>query len=355
MVSIEKNRFKQKNYGQPQYNYARPTQVMPRIAPSQQGDMRSGNPEPSSTKTDDDYADWREVAASQMSPTPVRTVLPTPKQEELEVKQVPKVSPDAPKPVYEHLKVTLATAEPLAISNDDQVLPSLFGRSNTSHNSSRRQALGKLVKLVQEPISGKVKAFYGRICQIDTQYRIGAASLLIILVIGFFGHNLLRGTSPIQGSQAAIGNITVKKSSASANKLSGASVAGANTQPKPSFSPLAPQDKPQLADPSKVGHTYDQAKSVYSYTDLVVGVPITVSQQPLPSGEGSAQSKIDNIATKLGAEQQIPTNSGTAYLQIDTKNNVHVVVFTKKDVLVLIRGTYPLPADAWAEYINSLQ
>lgn len=354
-MSIEKNRFKQKNDSQLQYNYGRPAQLTPRNIPIQHDDTQSSTAEPSPTKTDDDYADWREVAAIQMSPAPVQPVSPTPKQEELEVKAVPKVSPDAPKPVYEQVKATFVPADPPTISRDEQAPLSALDRPNTTPNRSRRQALGRLVKAIQEQISDKAKVFYDRIRQIDTRYKVGVASLFLILIVGFFGHNLLRGSSPIKGSQAAIGNIAVKRNPASANKLSDTSVAGADAQPRPSFSLLAPADKPQLADPTKAGHTYDQAKNVYSYTDLVVGVPITVSQQPIPSGEGSAQSKIDDIATKMSATQQIPTNSGIAYLQIDTKNNVHVVVFTKKDILVLIRGTYPLPANVWTEYINSLQ
>lgn len=114
------------------------------------------------------------------------------------------------------------------------------------------------------------------------------------------------------------------------------------------FSILTPSGEPQLAHLDS-SH-YDKTHNSYAFNDLYLGLPLKVSQQPMPD-----KTTIDQVAASIGADSPFQFNAGTAYLATDAKTGAQAITFTERDLLVFIQSNYKHDATAWASYINSLQ
>lgn len=93
---------------------------------------------------------------------------------------------------------------------------------------------------------------------------------------------------------------------------------------------------------------------VFAYTDSLDGVPITVSQQILPeSFKTSTDSKVAELAQKFSATTKITAGKTTAYVGSSSKGP-QSVIFTKDNVLILIKSQKKIADAAWVKYIESL-
>lgn len=93
---------------------------------------------------------------------------------------------------------------------------------------------------------------------------------------------------------------------------------------------------------------------VYAYADTVGGVAISVSQQPLPkSFENNTSQQVAELAKQYNATVTISASGTTAYIGTSA-DGPQSVIFTKNNLLVLIKSQQTLDDTSWKDYITSL-
>lgn len=94
---------------------------------------------------------------------------------------------------------------------------------------------------------------------------------------------------------------------------------------------------------------------VYAYADTVSGVPISVSEQPLPeSFKSNSSDKVAELAKSYNATATITIGDTTVYIGTSAKGP-QSVIFTKDNLLVLIKSEKQIENAAWSTYAASLQ
>lgn len=93
---------------------------------------------------------------------------------------------------------------------------------------------------------------------------------------------------------------------------------------------------------------------VYAFNDSLDDVSINVSQQTLPeSFKKDAGAKVADLAKNYSATNVIKAGDVTVHIGNSSKGP-QSVIFTKKDVLVLIKSENTISDTSWAAYIESL-
>jgi len=164
---------------------------------------------------------------------------------------------------------------------------------------------------------------------------IGLMIALVAGGAGWWGINRLQGSSK---SSSDAGSAAVQPVRAS-----------------PSFKPIAPKDKPQLANFEPKVTYYDGRHDTYSFTDLLPGGHITVSEQPLPAKLGPLPQALASVAAQVGAKEQLVTDHGPAYMNTNPKSGSQIIVFTLNNLLIFINSPYGHNSGAWKDYINNLR
>lgn len=94
---------------------------------------------------------------------------------------------------------------------------------------------------------------------------------------------------------------------------------------------------------------------VYTYADKIDNITINVSEQPLPqSFKTETAEQIEQLAKDFSATGKI-TVGGTIVHLGTSDGGPQSVIFTKDDLLILIKSAARLDNNKWAEYINSLR
>lgn len=136
---------------------------------------------------------------------------------------------------------------------------------------------------------------------------------------------------------------------------SGTSKAGAKLQKgTPDFKALLPEGKSakELGDWTRVSPP--DSNAVYAYADTLEGVPINVSQQPLPKDfKTDTTEHVRSLATDFGAQKHFTLHGSDIYIGTSTKGP-QSVIFTKNKLLILIKSTEKISDDSWASYIEKL-
>ena len=95
--------------------------------------------------------------------------------------------------------------------------------------------------------------------------------------------------------------------------------------------------------------------AVYAYTDTIAGIPITVSEQPLPKElQGDTESKLEDLAKNYGANRFITADATKVYIGTSVKGP-QSIIFSKQSLLVLIKAASALNDEQWKLYIASLR
>jgi len=176
-----------------------------------------------------------------------------------------------------------------------------------------------------------------------------ATALAVTLLAGGVGFHLLNASKPASGAQTGLSDISGTLSVSQGKAGQTASVAG--TIP---FTPVVPQDKPNLA---KLGSSaYNAQYNSYTFNDSYMNQSIRVSEQPLPAGKTTADL-IDKIAVSLKAESTEPialASGQNGYLLNNTdQTGRQVVVFSAKNMLVFVQSANAHDAVSWLSYLNS--
>lgn len=94
---------------------------------------------------------------------------------------------------------------------------------------------------------------------------------------------------------------------------------------------------------------------VYAYNDTLTGVPISVSEQPLPeSFKDNSVYKVAELAKSDNATATLAIGDITIFIGTSAKGP-QSVYFTKSDLLILIKSTEHIENAAWSSYVSSLQ
>jgi hypothetical protein len=94
---------------------------------------------------------------------------------------------------------------------------------------------------------------------------------------------------------------------------------------------------------------------VFAYTDKIGSAAIAVSQQPLPDDfKTDTDAQVAQLAANFKASQKVTLNNGTAiYIGTSTKGP-QSVIFTKDNLLILVKSDVKIENDQWVQYVNSL-
>lgn len=93
---------------------------------------------------------------------------------------------------------------------------------------------------------------------------------------------------------------------------------------------------------------------VFAYTDTIDGVPISVSEQPLPqSFKNNTADQVADLAKKFNATDKIDASSLDVYIGTSAKGP-QSVIFAKNNLLVLIKSAKKISDTSWAKYAGLL-
>lgn len=167
----------------------------------------------------------------------------------------------------------------------------------------------------------------------NKQLMIGSAGLilLVIAVIGMF--SLLSGKSQKNDGtdKGVLAQQTVKID----------------------FKPLLPNGKTDETTAYKAAED-GQGRPIYTFTDKIGSVDITVSEQPLPEKlKANTEGEMDKMAKDLYLTEVINASNPKAYLGTNVKGP-QTVIFTKNGLLVFIQSQGKIDKDQWSDYVTRL-
>lgn len=93
---------------------------------------------------------------------------------------------------------------------------------------------------------------------------------------------------------------------------------------------------------------------VFAYSDTIGKVPVSVSQQPLPATfKNDIDNKVAEVAQKFNATNKLDADGTTVYIGTSAKGP-QSVIFTKNNLLILIKSANKIKDAAWIDYIKTL-
>jgi uncharacterized protein YbaA (DUF1428 family) len=93
---------------------------------------------------------------------------------------------------------------------------------------------------------------------------------------------------------------------------------------------------------------------VFAFADTIDGIPVSVSQQPLPASfKGDAVNQTAEVAKKFNATDKIEAGGIDVYVGTSIKGP-QSVIFTKDNLLVFIKSEKKIKDTSWAAYAHSL-
>lgn len=124
---------------------------------------------------------------------------------------------------------------------------------------------------------------------------------------------------------------------------------------KPNFQAILPKGKTieSLGGWEKL--TSPNGDVFYAYADTVNGVNVNVSEQQLPGKfKNDLTNQMQAMARAYNANTKLDANGTTVYVGTSAKGP-QSVLFTKNDLLVLMKSWAAIPDADWITYINSFQ
>jgi len=195
---------------------------------------------------------------------------------------------------------------------------------------------GRIIVLATKPLS----AIRGLSWKVATA---GLAGCLIVAGLSLGGLRLWQHKPVVQGSNntASVGKA-----------VSGAATPAVS---QPTFTPVAPKDKPQLATLHTGVSSFDAKHDVYSYSDTVRNNAILVSEQPIPASFSSKEQALSTVSKSLNATQAITVGSDKAMIATNSKSNSQTVVYVYQDLLIFIQSPFTHTSPDWQAYLSSLK
>lgn len=152
-----------------------------------------------------------------------------------------------------------------------------------------------------------------------------------------------------------IQNNSISKNDSNNSKPQNTKQTGKLTKGIPEFTTLIPAGKTinDLGGWTRVSPS--SADPVFAYIDKISNIPINLSQQPLPDNfKTDTEDQIASLASDFKATEKITVGSTIVYIGTSAKGP-QSAIFSKNDLLILIKSSVQISNDSWANYINSLQ
>jgi hypothetical protein len=202
----------------------------------------------------------------------------------------------------------------------------------------------------------------------DTRNLIIGACVALLLIMGV-SHLFSRHSAGIETSKPVISSGAVptaapvsspstsvlgeSKTAQPSTAAKSSNSASASNKPKPSFLPAVPSNKPELANSIPVRTAYDSTRGVYTFMDTFKDAPLTVNEQSISGESTSPQTAVKQNADKFGAAQPLNLAGGTAYTGVDKDTKFQIIVFSVRNVLVVVNSISQHNASDWTSYLNS--
>lgn len=123
-------------------------------------------------------------------------------------------------------------------------------------------------------------------------------------------------------------------------------------QASPAFDTQLPNDDITQTEGGEL--RYDASKNVVSYTDIIGGMTVTISQQAAPEQFTSDPAAgMALLSQSVNAKSTLQAGGVLAHIG-EKAPDQQVVVFIKNQVLVFITSATPLDNTALTDYINQL-
>lgn len=156
------------------------------------------------------------------------------------------------------------------------------------------------------------------------------------------------------GIRAAL-EVLPHKNSIKSQDVKGAATTQAGPDTKPDYAPIVPADKKGLATPGQGKGSYDAARQMYVYNDMLNSANLIVSQQPVPKEVTADPAQLAKIAASVGAKQSFATAFGEAFMSQKEESGEQIVVFVYQERLLFIRSDKRFDSESWKFYIESLR
>lgn len=127
-----------------------------------------------------------------------------------------------------------------------------------------------------------------------------------------------------------------------------------NNPTAPTYNTVLPQDQSvdELGGWQRVSPP--ESEPVFAYNDHIDDIAINVSQQPIPeSFAGNVGANVKSLAESYSATTVIEAGETTVYIGRSSRGP-QSVIFTKNNLLVLIKSQGTIKHESWARYINAL-
>ncbi len=124
-------------------------------------------------------------------------------------------------------------------------------------------------------------------------------------------------------------------------------IGGGATQ-RPNFETLTPNNSSDNKLDNTTVRTTPNDGQVFSYTDTIDSVSVTVNQQELPKN-----MTVDTIAKNLNATKKLTKDSLTMYVGT-SEQGAQTAVLGVKNLLVLIKSASVIQDKSWISYAASL-
>lgn len=125
---------------------------------------------------------------------------------------------------------------------------------------------------------------------------------------------------------------------------------------KPEFDTILPQGKSieSLGGWSRVSPP--DRDPTFAYVDLLDGKDISVSQQLVPPAiSDDPAGGVQSVAYDFNAKDRSIASDGTIFYIGTSSKGPQSIIFTKNDLLILIKSSASIDKQIWSEYIASLQ
>jgi hypothetical protein len=137
------------------------------------------------------------------------------------------------------------------------------------------------------------------------------------------------------------------------NNVSQTSDGSTATTEKPPFNTITPQSNAQNITWTRISPPENDP--VYAYSDQIDDVAISVSQQPLPESFASNKdTQVSETAEKFNATEEIQAGLTKVYIGTSAQGP-QSLIFTKNELLVLIKSQQKIDDARWISYINNLK
>jgi len=195
------------------------------------------------------------------------------------------------------------------------------------------------ISLPKLPSLSSLKKISSRFPRIPRKYLITCClAILIGVIVWFAGSYLLK-------QRTIVTNGGIESTEITASKITD----------RPDYPTVLPTDKniDSLGGWTRVSPA--EKNPVFAYADKISGTPISVSQQPLPKEfKQDTADTVERFAKSYQATVRVTAGNTVAYIGTSAKGP-QSVIFTKNDLLILIKSSAKIDTAQWGEYISSLK